>query len=108
MAMRRTEAVNILKRMLKNSTNPKEIEALQLAIKDLDARYFYRWHDIRKNSEDLPEIGSEIVYMFSYTEYGQRRKKSTNTHVYTGPDFFEDYEDIRYIAWRYLERPNWN
>lgn len=108
MAMRRTEASNILKRLLKKTTSKKEIEALELAIKDLEARYFYRWHDIRKNSDDLPEIGSEIVYMFSYTERGQKRKKTTNTHIYTGPGFFEDYDDIKFQAWKYLERPNWN
>lgn len=62
----------------------------------------YRWHDLRKNPDDLPEKYTNIVYIFKcdgITHY--------NTDNYSC-GLFESWKDgygreYEYIAWRDIE-----
>lgn len=100
--MNKKEALNILRKM--SACNDKEAEALDVAVKTIEESLLCRWHYIDANPEDLPEEGKEIVYIFSYPGKGNSRIRCTNTHIYTGPDFFEEHDGFRYLAWKYIEK----
>ena len=73
--------------------------AKELGLKAIEKVEKYCWHDMRKNPEDLPEIMSEIVYIF--TEKG-KNKKYSNTARYSESVLKSD-EVFEYIAWKYME-----
>lgn len=63
----------------------------------------YRWHDLRKNPEDLPEERSHVICC-----HGGKRKYYTATWFCKNAFWCADeeygsfpYEDV--IAWRYIE-----
>lgn len=62
----------------------------------------YRWHDLRKNPDDLPKIGSDIVYLFIYSGEHERRLHS-NALPFMFEDDLKSNDEFEYIAWKYLE-----
>lgn len=68
----------------------------------------YKWHDLRKNPEDLPEVGKAITYLFE-VDYGcmVRRIYNSTTATYDGKYHFAKRKcngnTYTYIAWKYIE-----
>jgi len=60
----------------------------------------YRWHDLRKDPADLPEVGAKVLYCFSIPFY--KKGNLYNCDVYS-PDVFKDSDSINYLGWNYLD-----
>lgn len=75
---------------------------LEALVNDADK---YRWHDLRKNPEDLPPIGYRILFCTNDCSYW--------TGLYDGTDYRNDdhegyvtqfiYSPSEVIAWREIE-----
>ena len=80
------------------------VEAWDMAIKALEKADKYRWHDLRKNPDDLPEaIGggyeSEYVLVMTGTPEWNSWEQAYYHH---GKRLWSTYEQ-NIIAWRYIE-----
>lgn len=104
--MTKRETVNLLTAFIRSNPDidQKTLEAVTSAIDIINDSIYYRWHDIVRNGHDLPEEGSEIVYIFSYPGKCKNRKRSSNTGKYKDPSFFDEWHDMKVIAWKYLEK----
>ena len=112
--MTNKEAINDLKVILSEITECEEsicyitdvdAEPLKLAIKALEKADKYRWHDLRKNPDDLPEADeygcSEYVLIIIGTPEWDNHEwayYNYNTKGWSTP-FYEQ----NVFAWRYIE-----
>lgn len=74
-----------------------DLETLLEATKALEKADKYKWHDLRENPDDLPEVGKRILYCFEYTNgmtYHEDKYRDR---------YLEDYKDIKHLAWKYYE-----
>ena len=80
------------------------LEALHMAIKALEKADKYRWHDLRKNPDDLPE-GFEGSYESEYVlvMIGTPEWNSwEQAYYHHGKRLWSTYEQ-NVFAWRYIE-----
>lgn len=78
------------------------LEAWHMAIKALEKADKYRWHDLRKNPDDLPEAdefgGSDYVLVKTGCFEWNDMKKAYYSHVK------KQWSIDEYVfAWRYIE-----
>ena len=80
------------------------VEAWDMAIKALEKADKYRWHDLRKNHDDLPEPicgGDESEYVLVMT--GTPKWNSwEQAYYHHGKRLWSTYEQ-NVFAWRYIE-----
>ena len=112
--MTNKEAINDLKVILSEITECEEsicyitdvdAEPLRLAIKALEKADKYRWHDLRKNPDDLPEAdeygcSEYVLIMIGTPEWDNHEWAyyNYNTKGWSTP-FYEQ----NVFAWRYIE-----
>ena len=112
--MTNKEAINDLKVILSEITECEEsicyitdvdAEPLKLAIKALEKADKYRWHDLRKNPDDLPEAdeygcSEYVLIMIGTPEWDNHEWAyyNYNTKGWSTP-FYEQ----NVFAWRYIE-----
>lgn len=72
------------------------VEAINNAISALQKLENNRLHELRKNHEDLPEIGTHIVYLFKCVEHG--RSILGSNACYYGRHLLDDWGAYKYIA----------
>ena len=79
------------------------LEAWHMAIKALEKADKYRWHDLRKNPDDLPEAygNSEsdyVLVMIGTPEWNNWEQ----AYYHHGKQMWSTYEK-NVFAWRYIE-----
>ena len=82
---------------------PEYYEAIEMAVDALEKADKYRWHDLRKNPDDLPEDNgygeSEYVLIMTGTPEWNSWEQAYYHH---GKRLWSTYEqDV--FAWRYIE-----
>lgn len=83
---------------------PEYYEAIEMAVEALEKADKYRWHDLRKNPDDLPEaIGdgyeSEYVLVMTGTPEWNSWEQAYYHHA---KRLWSTYEQ-NVFAWRYIE-----
>ena len=106
--MTNKEAIEQLKERIaitdKRQQIPEYYEAIEMAVEALEKADKYRWHDLRKNPDDLPEaIGggyeSEYVLVMICTPEWNSWEQAYYHH---GKKLWSTY-DQSVFAWRYIE-----
>ena len=83
---------------------PEYYEAIEMAVEALEKADKYRWHDLRKNPDDLPEAiggGYESEYvlvMIGIPEWNSWEQ----AYYHHGKKLWSTYEQ-NVFAWRYIE-----
>lgn len=85
------------------------VKALDKGIEALENADKYRWHDLRKNPEDLPVIGSEVVVEPKDTLNCLYETKHTvcrygcyyGRYMFEGDEYGFDINDI--VRWKYFD-----
>ena len=80
------------------------LKAWHMAIKALEKADKYRWHDLRKNPDDLPEaIGGSYVSEYVFVMFGTPGWNNCEWAYYKhNHKEWSTYEQ-NIIAWRYVE-----
>ena len=84
---------------------PEYYEAIEMAVDALKKADKYRWHDLRKNPDDLPE-GFECGYESEYelVMIGTPEWNSwEQAYYHHGKKLWSTYEQ-NVFAWRYIEQ----
>ena len=102
------EAIEQLKERLAITDYRKQIpeyyEAIEMAVEALEKADKYRWHDLRKNPDDLPEAvggGYEsdyVLVMIGTPEWNSWEQ----AYYHHGKRLWSTYEQ-NVFAWRYIE-----
>lgn len=83
---------------------PEYYEAIEMAVDALEKADKYRWHDLRKNPDDLPEAiggGCEsdyVLVMIGTPEWNSWEQ----AYYHHGKQMWSTYEQ-NVFAWRYIE-----
>ena len=82
---------------------PEYYEAIEMAVDALEKADKYRWHDLRKNPDDLPEadVNSEsdyVLVMIGTPEWNSWEQ----AYYHHGKRLWSTYEQ-NVFAWRYIE-----
>ena len=79
-------------------------DAIYVAIEALEKADKYRWHDLRKNPDDLPEaIGGSYVSEYVLVMIGTPEWNSwEQAYYHHGKRLWSTYEQ-NVFAWRYIE-----
>lgn len=83
---------------------PEYYEAIEMAVDALEKADKYRWHDLRKNPDDLPEaIGGGYESDYVLVMIGTPEWNSwEQAYYHHGKRLWSTYEqDV--FAWRYIE-----
>ena len=82
---------------------PEYYEAIEMAVEALEKADKYRWHDLRKNPDDLPEADgnseSEYVLVMTGTPEWNSWEQAYYHH---DKKLWSTYEQ-NIFAWRYIE-----
>ena len=79
------------------------LEAWHMAIKSLEKADKYRWHDLRKNPDDLPEADGNSESEYVLVMIGTPEWNSWEQAYYShGKRLWSTYEQ-NVFAWRYIE-----
>lgn len=71
-------------------------EQFEIAIKSMEESHKYRWHDLRKDKNDLPKFGDDIEFVIN----------NNDELVYIRLDFNEQNFEIfeNYVYWKVYEK----
>lgn len=79
------------------------VEAWDMAIKALEKADKYRWHDLRKNPDDLPEADGNSESEYVLVMIGTPEWNSwEQAYYHHGKSLWSTYEQ-NVFAWRYIE-----
>ena len=83
---------------------PEYYEAIEMAVEALEKADKYRWHDLRKNPDDLPEaIGGGYESDYVLVMIGTPEWNSwEQAYYHHGKRLWSTYEQ-NVFAWRYIE-----
>ena len=83
---------------------PEYYEAIEMAVEALEKADKYRWHDLRKNPDDLPEaIGGGYESEYVLVMIGTPEWNSwEQAYYHHGKRLWTTYEQ-NVFAWRYVE-----
>ena len=82
---------------------PEYYEAIETAIKALEKADKYRWHDLRKNPDDLPEADGNSESEYVLAMIGTPEWNSwEQAYYHHGKRMWSTYEQ-NVFAWRYIE-----
>ena len=79
------------------------VEAWDMAIKALEKADKYRWHDLRKNPDDLPEADGNSESEYVLVMIGTPEWNSWEQAYYKYDDMMWSTYDQNVFAWRYIE-----
>lgn len=83
---------------------PEYYEAIEMAVYALEKADKYRWHDLRKNPDDLPEaIGGGYESEYVLVMIGTPEWNSWEQAYYKYDDMMWSTYDQNVFAWRYIE-----
>ena len=83
---------------------PEYYEAIEMAVEALEKADKYRWHDLRKNPDDLPEaIGGGYESEYVLVMIGTPEWKSWEQAYYHHDKKMWSTYDQNVFAWRYIE-----
>ena len=82
---------------------PEYYEAIEMAVEALEKADKYRWHDLRKNPDDLPEADGNseseyVLVMIGTPEWNDWEQ----AYYHHGKRLWSTYEQ-NVFAWRYIE-----
>ena len=78
-------------------------EAIKMAIEALEKADKYRWHDLRKNPDDLPEADGNSESEYVLAMIGTPEWNSwEQAYYHHGKKMWSTYEQ-NVFAWRYIE-----
>ena len=82
---------------------PEYYEAIEMAVEALEKADKYRWHDLRKNPDDLPEADGNsesdyVLVMIGTPEWNSWEQ----AYYHHGKKLWSTYEQ-NVFAWRYIE-----
>ena len=82
---------------------PEYYEAIEMAVEALEKADKYRWHDLRKNPDDLPEADGNsesdyVLVMIGTPEWNSWKQ----AYYHHGKRLWSTYEQ-NVFAWRYIE-----
>ena len=82
---------------------PEYYEAIEMAVEALEKADKYRWHDLRKNPDDLPEADGNsesdyVLVMIGTPEWNNWEQ----AYYHHGKRLWSTYEQ-NVFAWRYIE-----
>ena len=82
---------------------PEYYEAIEMAVEALEKADKYRWHDLRKNPDDLPEADGNdesdyVLVMIGTPEWNSWEQ----AYYHHGKRLWSTY-DQNVFAWRYIE-----
>ena len=82
---------------------PEYYEAIEMAVEALEKADKYRWHDLRKNPDDLPEADGNsesdyVLVMIGTPEWNSWEQ----AYYHHGKRLWSTYEQ-NVFAWRYIE-----
>ena len=82
---------------------PEYYEAIEMAVDALEKADKYRWHDLRKNPDDLPEADGNSESEYVLAMIGTPEWNSwEQAYYHHGKRMWSTYEqDV--FAWRYIE-----
>ena len=105
--MTKKEAIEMFKERLAITDYRKQIpeyyEAIEMAVDALEKADKYRWHDLRKNPDDLPEADGNsesdyVLVMIGTPEWNSWEQ----AYYHHGKRLWSTYEQ-NVFAWRYIE-----
>ena len=105
------EAINTLKNAAflgSEKALQRDSDAVDMAIEALKKSEKYGWHDIRKNPEDLPQIGTNYADFFTVCldgkdKYGLKYWHFIDTRLYNFDGTWDTDKGLKVIAWRETE-----
>ena len=82
---------------------PEYYEAIEMAVEALEKADKYRWHDLKKNPDDLPEADGNsesdyVLVMIGTPEWNSWEQ----AYYHHGKKLWSTYEQ-NVFAWRYIE-----
>lgn len=82
---------------------PEYYKAIEMAVEALEKADKYRWHDLRKNPDDLPEADGNsesdyVLVMIGTPEWNSWEQ----AYYHHGKRLWSTYEQ-NVFAWRYIE-----
>ena len=101
------QAIKVLKILYSDKfqqfTSSEFDDAIYVAIEALEKADKYRWHDLRKNPDDLPEADGNsesdyVLVMIGTPEWNSWKQ----AYYHHGKRLWSTYEQ-NIIAWRYIE-----
>ena len=82
---------------------PEYYEAIEMAVEALEKADKYRWHDLRKNPDDLPEADGNSESEYVLAMIGTPEWNSwEQAYYHHGKKLWSTYEQ-NVFAWRYIE-----
>ena len=82
---------------------PEYYEAIEMAVEALEKADKYRWHDLRKNPDDLPEADGNSESDYVLVLIGTPEWNSwEQAYYHHGKRLWSTYEQ-NVFAWRYIE-----
>ena len=82
---------------------PEYYEAIEMAVEALEKADKYRWHDLRKNPDDLPEADGNSESEYVLAMIGTPEWNSwEQAYYHHGKRLWTTYEQ-NVFAWRYIE-----
>ena len=82
---------------------PEYYEAIEMAVDALEKADKYRWHDLRKNPDDLPEADGNSESEYVLVMIGTPEWNSwEQAYYHHGKKMWSTYEQ-NVFAWRYIE-----
>ena len=82
---------------------PEYYEAIEMAVDALKNADKYRWHDLRKNPDDLPEADGNSESEYVLAMIGTPEWNSwEQAYYHHGKKMWSTYEQ-NVFAWRYIE-----
>ena len=83
---------------------PEYYEAIEMAVDALEKADKYKWHDLRKNPDDLPEaIGGSYVSEYVLVMIGTPEWYSCEWAYYSHNAKMWSIYEQNVFAWRYIE-----
>ena len=82
---------------------PEYYEAIEMAVEALEKADKYKWHDLRKNPDDLPEADGNSESEYVLVMIGTPEWNSwEQAYYHHGKRLWSTYEQ-NVFAWRYIE-----
>ena len=82
---------------------PEYYEAIEMAVDALEKADKYRWHDLRKNPDDLPEADGNSESEYVLVMIGTPEWNSWEQAYYHHDKKLWSTYDQNVFAWRYIE-----
>lgn len=101
------ESAKTVMEKLAYAQEKERVKALDVAINAVEKAEKYRWHDLRKNPDDMPEEDVKVLTVHRYHHFsiGEDANEYEIGHRYRDTFFFSGGEGVnsKVLAWKYIE-----